>query len=264
MGDYQQAIDHFREAMEVTSKEGRSNRDRSIALLGLGIALFRLGRYAEAATPMKEAARLRREEENPLGEALCQIALAELHLELQQTAAAHDAARQALFRLSLLDATATRGDAERVLGRVLIRLGEFEGARTHLREAESLHRKHGRPAAALEDLGWMIVEALAREDRQNLEVLVRRLMEGLEEGPYPARGEIVDHQLFAALEWLEGRGSNVPAPPLRFLRRAYRELLRKTSYLDPDQRPHFLLQIEPHREIVDAATRYGLSMPVFV
>ena len=94
--------------------------------------------------------------------------------------------------------------------------------------------------------------------------LLVALMEGLQEGPYPARGEIVDHQLFAALEWLENRGSRVPAPPLRFLRRAYRELLRKTSYLDPSQRPHFLMQIQPHREIVDAATRYGLSMPGFV
>lgn len=264
MGDYQQAIVHFREAVDLTPEGDALSRDRSIALLGIGTALFRLGRYSEATVPLKEAARIRGATDSHLGEALCQVALAELYLELQQTTAAHEAARQALFRLSLLDETAARGDAERVLGRVLVRQGEFEAARAHLREAESLHRKHDRPEEVIEDLGWMTMEALVREDRQNLEVLVRRLLEALEPGPYPARGEIVDHQLFSALEWLEARGSKVPESPLRFLRRAYRELLRKTSYLDPDQRPHFLMQVEPHRQIVDDATRHGLSMPVFV
>jgi tetratricopeptide (TPR) repeat protein len=264
MGDYRQAIEHFRDALEVAPAEEAESLDRSIALLGLGTALFRLGQYSEATVPVKEAARIRASRDSHLGEALCLIALADLYLELQQTGLAHEAARQALFRLSLLDETAARGDAERVLGRTLIRQEEHEAARAHLREAESLHRRHHRPADVVEDLGWLTVEALTRENREDVEVLVRRLEAALEEGPYPARGEIVDHQLFAALEWLETQGSRLPATPLRFLRRAYRELLRKTSYLDADQRPHFLMQIQPHREIVDAATRHGLSMPVFV
>ena len=264
MGDYRQALAHFESARETLPAEAKESQDRSIVLLGLGTARFRLGRYSEATVPLREAARLRSLRDSHLGEALCETVLAELFLELHQLGPADEAARRALFRLSLLEQAIARGDAERVLGRVLIRQGEHEAARQHLREAEAIHRRHGRSTEVIEDLGWMLVEALDRSDREDVEVLVRRLDEALQEGPYPARGEIADYQTFAALEWLEAQGSRVPSPPVKFLRRAYRELMRKTAYLDPDQRPHFLMQIEPHREIVNAATRHGLSMPVFV
>ena len=263
-GDYREALKRFRQALEALSDRDDESLDRSIALMGLGTVLFRLGRYSEATVPLREAARLRSLHGSSLGEALCRVILAELFLELEQLEPAQEAARQALFRLSLAEDTGALGDAERVLGRVLMRRNDLEAARRHLRRAEKIHGEHGMEAAVVEDLGWQVVEALEREDRETVEVLVRRLEEALEEGSSPARGEIVDHQLFTALEWLEDLGSKVPSPPLRFLRRSYRELLRKTSYLDPDQRAHFLTQVRPHQQILEDATRYGLSLPALV
>ena len=49
--------------------------------------------------------------------------------------------------------------------------------------------------------------------------------------------------------------------PEGYLRRAYRELMRKTAFLAPELRHTFLYQIREHQDLLDAATRHNLSFP---
>ena len=80
--------------------------------------------------------------------------------------------------------------------------------------------------------------------------------------PYPPAGEMLYFRLFRAADWLRKSGvEGEVEEPIEHLRRAYRELMRKTAYLSPELRHSFLYQIREHQDLVNAATEAGLSLP---
>ncbi len=72
--------------------------------------------------------------------------------------------------------------------------------------------------------------------------------------------EFLEFHLYTGLDWLERKGRQL-GDPVPWLRRAYRELLRQTAFLEPALRQRFLFQIPEHEAILDEATRRGLSLP---
>jgi len=263
MGNYPEALEHYERASDHLAQYGRPG-EASYAKLGIGRVLSRLGEPTMATGPLREALTLRVGHDTSIGEAIARLEVAENSFELDRVEDAHELVRRALFQLRMVEEHPTLGDAEQLLGRILLKQRRYDEAKEHLQAAVDLHTRHKKPRQAIRDLGWLLAEARARGVRSEVEVLVRRLEEALERGPYPVRGELDDYRLFEALEWLEKLGSKTPSPPVLFLRRAYRELMRKTSYLDVERRNTYLLQVTEHADIVEAATRYRLSLPTSI
>lgn len=260
MGNYPQALSHYERA--VATLEEDAEDELGYALLGLGSTLAALGQFTSAGLPLSRALELRKNSGHAgIGEALARLRLAENHLQLERVDLAIADARRAHFALSLLEQTPVLGDAERLLGRILLKRRQADEARARFEAAERVHSEHGQWEELVADRACLLQVALAEGDRERIELLVRRLEDNLSNPPLPTRRELYEFRLFEGLEWLEQHGFQPPAPPLRYLRRAYQELMRKTAYLAPDQRAPFLLQVPQHEAIVDAATRHGLSLP---
>ncbi|MBZ0112095.1 MAG: tetratricopeptide repeat protein, partial [Thermoanaerobaculia bacterium] len=261
LGDYRQALDYFELAYEHLGKHGRDG-EISFALMGIASIRSRLGQLTLATPLLRDAVELRATHEGSVGEALSRLALAENLLDLAfHGNAALDEARRAHFRLTLVDNSPHLGLAERTLGRIHLRQQNGPTARQHFQRALELHRKlHHEPEMA-RDLSWMLIEAQERRSRDDVEPLVRELIELRENVLQADRGELIDYRIYDALQWLDSRGSSPPQPPVQYLRRAYRELLRRTADLDQEQRSTYLQQVAEHQSIVRAATEHQLSLP---
>lgn len=260
LGEYRQGLELFEAAREHLLHHGREG-EVSFALAGLASIRSRLGQPTLATPLLREAVDLRAAHEGTVGEAVVRLALAENHLDLEQFGQAQEEARRAHFRLSLIDQSPHLGRAERLLGRIDLKQHHGESARQHFQRACELHRKQGQDGELARDLSWQLIEAQERRAREDVEVLVRRLTDLRETIVQLDRGELLDFRLYVALDWLAERGSEPPAPPLQYLRRAYRDLLRKTSDLEQEARSSFLMQVPEHQLIVTAATRHQLSLP---
>ncbi|MCG8459441.1 MAG: tetratricopeptide repeat protein, partial [Holophagales bacterium] len=260
-GDYPTALSFFEAALQLLDSEG-DPWDRSFALLGKGRALGQLGDITGAAKVLRQGLEARLGREDRLGEAIARLELAENALQLDQLDQALDETRRAHFHLSLLPEVSLLGDAERLLGRALLRQAEIRDARSHLEEALRIHRKHDDAHGMAEDHSWMLELALHQGEWELLMQQALALDEMLDGLPYPAGAEILAFRLFRGFEWLAEHGFE-SQDPIVYLRRSYRELMRKTSYLDPAHRHHFLYQIREHQEILNAAAANQISIPVF-
>ena len=78
-------------------------------------------------------------------------------------------------------------------------------------------------------------------------------------GVFAELAEQLHFRLYEALQWLRSRGLSTTSEPLPSLEKAYRELFRKASHLEPELRHHFLFQISEYRNILEAAARAGLT-----
>ncbi len=262
IGDYSKALAYYREAQEVITGHGGDAEELGFANLGSGRALGLLGNHTEAARLLRRALEARSGRGDVVGEAIARLDLAANQLALDNTSKALAEARQASFQLSLVPETSLLGDAEQLLGRILMRQRQDVEARLHLAEAHRIHRQHGDRTAAAIDSAWLLELAMQRGDKEAIEGHSSALEELLKKLPYPPAGEMLYFRLYRAAEWLRKNGvEREPQEPVKHLRRAYRELMRKTAYLSPELRHSFLYQIREHQDVVNAATEAGLSLP---
>ncbi len=262
VGDYSKALVYYREAMAVITDHGGDPEELGFANLGSGRALSQLGNHTEATKLLRRALEARSGRGDVVGEAIARLDLAGNQLALDNTAKALSEARQASFQLSLVPETALLGDAEQLLGRILMRQRQEVEARLHLAEAHRIHRQHGDRTAAAIDSAWLLELAMQRGDQEAILGHSSALEELLKKLPYPPAGEMLYFRLFRAADWLRKHGvEREVSEPVKHLRRAYRELMRKTAYLAPELRHSFLYQIREHQDVVNAATEAGLSLP---
>jgi tetratricopeptide (TPR) repeat protein len=257
LGRYGEALAHYREAEE-RSRQAGDDEELSYVLLGIGRALSRLGDFAAASAPMRQALALREASGDGLGEAVARLAVAENHLALDRPREALREAREAHFQLSMLTEGKPLGQAEQLLGRVQLTRRKPEEARNYLRRALRYHDDRGDRAEAAFDRAWLLDAALADGRPEEVAELTGALGEFLAGADYPELGERLDYRMYRGLEWLRARGEDA-GDPLLHLGRAYRGLLAKAERLRPDQRQVFLYQIPDHEAIVVAATRAGLA-----
>jgi len=258
-GNFAAALESFREAESVQPEEG-SGVDTSYILLGVGRALTGLGDFAAAAPVFKQALSLREGLDDIIGEAIARIEVASSHLDLGQLDDALAEARKALFSLSLVAEVEARADAERVLGKILLRQRRPEEADARFQEAERILRATDSDRPLLLVLSLRLDAAIAG----GREAAVERAMAALERErtlrPRVPTTPSLEYRLWRGAEWLGGR-DGAQREPLEYLRAAYEELLRQTGFLAPEHRQRFLAQVPENSAILDAATRAGLSMP---
>ena len=258
LGNYPQALSCYRDAQQLLERHG-GDEDRAFPLLGLGRALISLGDYTSASRPLRRALALREGKDDIAGEAVARLAVAENYLYLGQLDRAQEEATKALFQLNLLSRKALLADAEQLLGRIQTRFRQFESAQRHLRNALELHREKKNSLATAVDLAYLVKLALAEENDEDVARYTLALQEAIDELTRPELAEQLHFRLYEALEWLRGRGRSTTSEPLPSLERAYRELFRKASHLEPELRHHFLFQISEYRNILEAAARAGLT-----
>jgi tetratricopeptide (TPR) repeat protein len=258
-GNYPAALARYREAHALL-EAGARGVDLAYVLLGLGRALARLGDFVGATTHLRRVVALREGGGDSPGEAIARLVLGEALLQMDQVAAALREARQAHFLLSLSTESRHLADAELLLGRGLLRQNQLDEAASHLASARRIHGARRDAAAVAWDLGWQLALEIQAQREGDLLTLGGELDRYLQDHPYPELGEVLDLHLFRALEWLHREDGEVD-DALRYLRRGYRNLLRKTAYLEPGSRHSFLFQVPQNRDLLAAATRHGLSLP---
>ncbi len=258
LGDYPRALTYYREAEEVIGEHGHAG-ELAFAQRGAGRVLDLLGDHLAATKPLRRALEAR-EGRDVVGEALARLDLAANQLELGNFDQALAEARQAHFRLSLTPETALLGDAEQLLGRILRRQHQDGEARQHFAEARRLHLKHGDRGAAAIDCSLLLELAIEGDERQDVLAYGAELEGLLKELIHPTFGEVLYFRLYRAFDWLRRRQIPVHEPGV-YLRRAYRELMRKTAFLSPELRHAFLYQIREHQDLLDTAARQNISFP---
>lgn len=257
-GNYPAALVYYREAKSLIEAGGRG-ADLAYVLLGLGRSLARLGDFPGAIAQLRRVVALREGGGDPNGEAIARVQLGDALLQTDQLAAAQREARQALFLLSMTAESRHLADAELLLARVLQRQNQLDEAASHLAAAKRIHGSRGDRAAVAWDLGWQLAFELHAKRAEDLLALGGELDRYLDDNPYPELGEVLDLLLFRALEWLHREDGQLD-DALRYLRRGYRNVLRKTAYLEPGSRHAFLFQVPHNRDLLAAATRHGLSL----
>jgi len=258
LGDYSRALVFYGEAEGVLEGQDGKAEELSLARRGAGRALARLGNPTAAARQFRRAL-LACAGRDVVAEAGARLDVAANQLELSNLSLALEEARQAHFHLSLIPEISLLGDAEQLLGRILLRQRQVATAEQHFEEALRLHERHGDAQAMAHDYGWMLELALVEGNREVLletssllDALLARLAQ-------PEREEILLYRLFKAFEWLRLRQLAVPDAS-DYLRRACDELMRKTGFLEPERRHEFLFQIREHEELIEAATHHGVPL----
>lgn len=257
-GDFAAALRFYREAAEVLEKHP-AGTELALVQRGAGRALSLLGDHLEASKLLRRALAANAGRDI-VGEALARLEIAANQLALGNVEQALEEARQSHFQLSLSSEAAFLGDAEQVLGEILKHQHQPDEAREHLEEARRLHLKHGDRQAAAVDVSLLLGLATERRDARVVEAKSAELEDLLEGEPHPAFGEVLYYRLYKACDWL--RRNEMPArAPENYLRRAFQELLRKTSFLTPELRHVFLYQNREHRELVNEASSRNLTFP---
>ncbi|HMM28634.1 MAG TPA: tetratricopeptide repeat protein [Aggregatilineaceae bacterium] len=126
-GDVEQAIEGYQLAVEAA---GEDSSARAKALRGLGAALALAGRLADARSVLEDALALHRAESPPDTTLLARTlkTLAAVRLAQDDSAAAVEAAREALDLLQRAQTPSDAADAYRTLGSALWQLGDHAGA----------------------------------------------------------------------------------------------------------------------------------------
>ncbi|MEM1177090.1 MAG: tetratricopeptide repeat protein [Acidobacteriota bacterium] len=259
-GDFPSALRAFDEASEIFENQGVEPWEHSYSLLGSGRASIRLGDLTGGTTLLKRALEARGGRNDVIGEAYAHLEMALGYLLLEQDERALGQTRKAHFLLSLAPEGALLGDAERLLGRISLRQLEWRVAEEHLGLAQRLHAKHADEHAVAEDCSWLLELSMAADDWRGVERAVLELGRLLDALAQPDGAEALFYRLYRGLLWLRERGFGV-GDPENPLRRAYKELMRKTAYLPPERRQSFLFQIRVHQDILNEATRYQISLP---
>lgn len=260
-GDAPRALSLCAEAEQLVQRHESGREELGFVLLNKGRALAQLGDLAAAQKILRQSLELRRNRDDILGEAVVRLELGQLASRLGHLPAALEEARRSHFLLSLAGPSSLLGQAERLLGCVLLQQRGFEDAKAHLDTAIQIHARQGDHAEHAHDLAWRLELAVQQQNAAEAFRDAAALERLLEEVRHPAAAEQLFFRLHKAFAWLAQNGFEVP-DKLGPLRRAYQELLRKTNFLEPARRHPFLMQVALNREILDAATRQDISMPV--
>lgn len=260
-GDAPQALARCSEAEQLVQRHETGRDELAFVLVAKGRALAQLGDLSTAQKTLRQALELRRNRDDLLGEAVVRLELGWLAGRLGQLGPALEEARRAHFQLNLAGRSSVLGQAERLLGYILLHQRSWDEAREHLNQAIEIHARRGDHQEHAHDLAWRLELEVQQGRAQEIfrdSAALERLLEGL---PHPAGGELLYFRLHKGLAWLRQNGYEV-SDNLGPLRRAYQELLRKTQYLEPGRRHQFLFQLIENQEILDAATQRDISMPV--
>ncbi len=258
LGDYAKALLFYREAEKALADVKGRREELSIARRGSGRALNHLGNYSGAATSLRQALEIS-DGHDVVNEASARLDIANNLLDLGHVEDALEEARQAHFQLSLIPEITVLGDAERMLGQILLARRQWEECHQTFENALRIHRCHQDRHAEAIDISWLLELALIQGDRESILHRGMQLDELLSELTFPDRGERLFFRLYKAFWWLEQKQLKVP-DPIEYLRKAKEELVRKTGFLEPDQRHVYLFQIQEHEEMLEAAAKHDLSM----
>jgi len=260
-GDAPRALLRSCEAEELVERHETGRDEQAFVLLGKGRALAQLGDLQPAQKTLRLALDLRSGRDDVLGEAIVRLELGRLAVRLGHLPQALEEARQAHFQLSIAGQTSLLGQAERLLGYILLLQRSWKEAGEHLNEAIQIHTRLNDRQELAHDIASRLELALGLGKWEEIfrdTVALERLLEELRN---PTGAEILYFRLHQGQVWLRKNGFEVH-DPLGPLRKAYQELLRKTQFLEPGRRHQFLFQIVEHQEILDAATQKDISMPV--
>lgn len=261
-GNYPQALKWFGQA-ETEARRGDEMADLAYALYGLGRTCSRLGDFTGAAPRLRSSLDIRKRIGDKEGQAISLLAVAENTLRLGQPRKALEEAKEAAFHLSLLSPSGTVGDAERLLGDILVAQRKQNDARRHLQTALDRHAKHGDATAMAFDRAALLRLQLDWPVREEIEPLIEALVEYLEGHPYPDLGERLDYEVWNALEKLHQKGVHGGRVGERdkYLERAFKTVMRKTGYLEAGHRHRFLFQVPENDAILRAAGEKGMGDP---
>ena len=261
-GNYPQALNWFEQA-ETEARRGDEPADIAYALYGLGRTCTRLGDFTGAAPRLRSSLEIRKRIGDKEGQAISLLAVAENTLHLGQPRRALDEAKEAAFHLSLLSPSGTVGDAERLLGDILLAQRKQNEARRHLQTALDRHQKHGDPTAMAFDRAALLRLHLDWPVREEMEPLIDAVVDYLDGHPYPDLGERLDFEVWNALERLHRKGvqGGRVGQRDRYLERAFKTVMRKTGYLDAGHRHRFLFQVPENDAILRAAGERGMGDP---
>lgn len=259
MGNYPRALAYYEEAEKILAGQEEIERDLSFALLGRARILGRLGDFTAATPLLRRAMELREGRDDKPAEAIARLALAANLLDLGRRERAFQQAGRARFQLELLGVVPVLADADQLLARIQLQRRHLAEAEEHLRSAMEGHRKQEDEGAYAFDLAWLIQVAQESEQVAPADRTVHELQTVRARLARVEMAEVLDHRLFLGLEWLARHGVNLDDPQ-PYLKRAWEQLLAKAGHLRPEHRHRFLYDVPDNREIVEAATRLGLTV----
>ena len=260
VGNYSQSLALYHEALDVL-EEAPDPAEQAFPLVGIGKALARLGNFAGATAPLKMALELRKRRSDKLGIEISKLTLAQNDSDLGHSERALQETRLALFRLVMLGSSRYRGDAESLIGQLLLQQNKPKEALERLKDAATLHHQARAAHAALFDEAHALTASISLQRVESIAIRARSLAERLTIAPYPELGERLDLKLYEAWKALESlnkrRGGEASVP----IQRAFLELCRKTAMLEPERRNRFLQQVPSNRRILRHAQEEGLADP---
>ncbi|MCP4200515.1 MAG: tetratricopeptide repeat protein [bacterium] len=256
-GNYPQALEYYRQSLTVLERHGKEGDD-SFAFLGLARAYGRIGDFHAATKPARRALELRSDRDDVAGEAIARLAVAMNYLDLGKSDAALTEARKAHFQLTMSSADEQLADTELTLGVIHLRQGRDSDARRRFEEALRRFRELNKRLETSFVLAYLIEVSVMQEDAEAIRTFTAELKNKLNELPPPDQGEILDFRIYRGLEWLSNNGFKV-GNPASFLARAYKSVMKKAENLSQELRQRYLFRIPANQEIVDSATRRGLT-----
>ncbi len=256
-GHYPQSLDYYRRSLELFRKHKKGGDD-AFALLGLARAYTRIGDFNAATKPARRALELRENRDDSAGEAIARLAVAMNYADLGQLDAALEEARKARFQLTMSSAEEQLAETEKTMGLIHLRQRRHSDARRRFEESLERFRKLKKARDASFVLAYLIEVSVAQEDADAVRNFTAELKNSLKKLPPPDQAEILDFRIYRGLEWLSENGFKV-GNPASFLARAYQSVMKKAANLSQDLRQRYLFQIPNNQEIVDSATRKGLT-----
>ncbi len=256
-GLYPQALEYYRQSLDLFKKHSKTGDD-SYALIGLARAYGRIGDFHAATKPARRALELRTNRYDIAGEAVARLAVAMNYLDLGQSDSALEEARKAHFQLTLSSEPSQLAETEMTLGMIHLRQGRYSDARLRFEKALEHFRELHKPLETTLVLAYLVEVGVAQEDAEAIRMFTTELKNELNENPPPDQGEILDFRVYSGLQWLSKNGFKV-GNPSAFLARAYKSVMSKAENLNQDLRQRYLFRIPANQEIVDSATREGLT-----
>lgn len=256
-GNYPQALDYYQRALELF-QEHAEEADEAFALLGLARAYSRIGDFNSATKPARLALEFRANREDSAGEAIARLAVAMNYVDLGQFDAGLEEARKAHFQLTMSSADEQLAETEMTMGIIHLRQRRYADAQRRFNEALAQFRKLDKSNEAALVLAYLVEVSVAQEDADAIRSCTAELKNKLKKLPPPDLGEILDFRIYRGLDWLSRHGFKV-GDASSFLARAYGSVMAKAGNLNQELRQRYLFQIPTNLEIVDCATREGLT-----
>ncbi len=150
-GDFRAAIEKFHKSLRIARKI-KSQRDEAVALNNLAEVHLDLGNYGATLDFYDRALALDREKVSPFSVTTSMLGLTETYITLHSLEKARETARMAKSYLGNHGFTLLRAQSYANLGRLNLRLHDFEAALTAFRESLAAYRETGEFVRQIESL----------------------------------------------------------------------------------------------------------------